>query len=76
MTGAGRRPNKIDFLALDGRGGPSRETGREGDTLEPPRMALTQCVWVCLRTGPWDSAHLLMGSSNKALSSNSSSATS
>lgn len=27
MTGAGRRPNQIDFLALHGRGGPSAGPG-------------------------------------------------
>lgn len=55
---------------------PGRGTSREGDTLEPPRMALTQCVWMCWRSGPGDSMHLLVGVGIKDLSSNPSSATS
>lgn len=74
MTGPGRRPNQhYTDVAVPV---PGQETSREGDTLEPPRMALTQCTWACLRTGPWDSVHLLMGSSIKGLGSNPSSATS
>lgn len=50
MTGAGRRPNQRDFLAPDGRGGPSARPGdrqerrHSGATADGPDSV---CLGVC-----------------------------
>lgn len=42
--------------------GSQRQAGRPAGKRHSvgTRMALTQCVWVCLRIGLWDSVHLSM----------------
>lgn len=56
MTGAGRRPNQIDFLALDRRESKRQagaEPARKATLPRPPRMGLTPVHLGVFEHRPW-----------------------